>query len=210
MKDSFYFPHDYNASEDEKMIKLVRIHGWAGAGLYWALIERLYQNGGRISQDYEMLAYRLRAEAGIIKAIVEDFQLFVFTDGMVGSASVDRRMDERRERQEAARMAGLASGIARRSERALNGRSTDLEPERKEKKERKEITTAPLAVDFSQHRLNLGTGSIYHKAFVVNVPVDECAFLLERGRVNKQDAAALRWRIAQKQAEMTPAQRRAA
>ena len=40
-KDSFYFPHDSNARNDTKCIKLRRLKGWEGYGLFWGVIEML-------------------------------------------------------------------------------------------------------------------------------------------------------------------------
>ena len=48
MKDTFYFQHDYNARNDPKIIKLMRVHGLAGVGAYWCIVEQLYQNGGKL------------------------------------------------------------------------------------------------------------------------------------------------------------------
>ena len=40
-KDAYYFPHDSNARQDVKILKLRIKHGWAGYGLYWGIIEAL-------------------------------------------------------------------------------------------------------------------------------------------------------------------------
>ena len=43
-KDTFYFPHDYNAASDEKIEELLFKLGNEGYGIYWRIIEMLYQN----------------------------------------------------------------------------------------------------------------------------------------------------------------------
>lgn len=43
MKETFYFPHDYNASQDPKIISLLTTCGLSGLGVYWILIEILHQ-----------------------------------------------------------------------------------------------------------------------------------------------------------------------
>ncbi|GHT17551.1 hypothetical protein FACS1894189_3640 [Planctomycetales bacterium] len=56
-------------------------HGWTGYGLFWAIIERLADSTDYChARDYSMLAYNLRTESQLIKSIVEDFQLFEFTE----------------------------------------------------------------------------------------------------------------------------------
>ena len=44
MKDTFYFPHDYNSRTDEKIKLLIRKHGIEGYGIFWAIVEDLYNN----------------------------------------------------------------------------------------------------------------------------------------------------------------------
>ena len=43
-KDTFYFPHDYNAASDEKIEELLFKLSNEGYGIYWRIIEMLYQN----------------------------------------------------------------------------------------------------------------------------------------------------------------------
>lgn len=213
MKATFYFPHDYNARGDEKIIPLLRAMGPEGYGLYWLVVEKLYEAAGKLGRDYETIAWDLKTDAAKIKRVVEGFGLFYIVKKRIGSKSVDRRLAERAERSQIARQKGIASGQARRNSSApdepqLNRSSTDAQLERKERKERKkEITTAPLAVDYSGYRLNVGK---YQHVHVINVPVDECQFLLKNTpRLGREERAALEWRINQKLLDMTPEQRKA-
>lgn len=58
---------------------------------------------------------------------------------------------------------------------------------------------APAAVDFSDYRLNIGK---YKGVYVVNVPADECSFVLATTpRLGAKESAALKWRIALKASE---------
>lgn len=143
---SQYFPHDHNARGDEKIIRLLRKNGWEGYGLFWALIEKLYEAGGRLVADYDTLAYDLRTEAGKLKAIVEEYDLFHDAGGKIGSRSVDRRLAEIQGIRDAARQKGIKSGELRRNRTAvepvLNSGSTGVEQERK--KERKKNESASL------------------------------------------------------------------
>jgi hypothetical protein len=43
-KDVFYFSHDSNARNDERILMLRAEHGWAGYGLFWALIEMMFES----------------------------------------------------------------------------------------------------------------------------------------------------------------------
>lgn len=42
-KDSFYFQHDTNASQDEKIMGLLKDHGLEGLALFWIMVELIHQ-----------------------------------------------------------------------------------------------------------------------------------------------------------------------
>lgn len=95
MKETFYFSHDYNARTDVKIKKLIRVHGLLGYGLYWAIIEDLYQNTNVLRTDYESISYEHRLPIDVVSSVINDFELFVVYGDKFGSASVERRLDER-------------------------------------------------------------------------------------------------------------------
>ena len=94
-KDTFYFSHDYNSRNDEKIKFLLRKHGFNGYGLFWAIIEDLYNNANALRTDYEGIAYDFRVDVLLIESIIKDFDLFVFEGDTFGSLSVQKRIDER-------------------------------------------------------------------------------------------------------------------
>jgi hypothetical protein len=94
-KDTFYFSHDYNSRNDEKIKFLIRKHGMLGYGIFWAIIEDLYNNANALRNDYEGIAYDFRVDTNIIKSIITEFDLFVFDVNTFGSLSVQKRLDER-------------------------------------------------------------------------------------------------------------------
>ena len=72
-----WFSHDSNARNSKKLIRLRQKHGAEGYGVYWMLIERLREEEGYTSDlDYDMIAFDLRVDQGLIKSVVEDFGLF--------------------------------------------------------------------------------------------------------------------------------------
>ncbi|CAB5217805.1 Domain of unknown function DUF4373 [uncultured Caudovirales phage] len=102
-KETFYFSHDYNARNDEKIRKLLFKHGFEGYGIYWALIENLYNNENELQIDYECIAYELRTHSDLIKSIINNFELFEIIDDVFSSNSVQRRLNERYEKSMKAR-----------------------------------------------------------------------------------------------------------
>lgn len=91
-----YFTHDSNARNSSKLISVRMKYGAEGYGIYFMLIERLREEDDYSSlADYERLAFDLRVESAKIKSIVEDFDLFEFTeDGKrFYSISLNKRME---------------------------------------------------------------------------------------------------------------------
>jgi hypothetical protein len=106
-KDSFYFSHDYNSRTDDKIKKLIRFHGMEGYGIFWSIIENLYNNANAMQSDYEGIAYELRTTADIVEHIINDYELFCIEDGYFGSESVARRLEERNSKSETARQSAF-------------------------------------------------------------------------------------------------------
>ena len=102
-KETFYFSHDYNTRSDVKIKKLIGKHGYLGYGLFWALIEDLYQNENKMPLDYDLLAFDLRSSSNVVKSIINNFDLFKIDGDSFGSSSVQRRLDMRNEKSLKAR-----------------------------------------------------------------------------------------------------------
>lgn len=146
MRDTFYFSHDYNARADSKIKRLIARHGMSGYGIYWAIIEDLYQNANALPTDYESIAFDIRTDEATLKSIVNDFDLFTVDGDSFGSMSVQRRLDEREEKSTKARDSARkrwnkdANALPTHSDRnAIKVK----ESKGKETKEKKEGVTAP-------------------------------------------------------------------
>lgn len=113
-KKQSYFSHDSNARNSEKLIRLRMRHKAAGYGIFFMILERLREEPNYMSvKDYNVIAFDLREDASLIKSVVEDFGLFVFTeDGKYFySESFSRRMgikDEEKTRRSEAGKKGMA------------------------------------------------------------------------------------------------------
>ena len=119
MKDAYFFSHDSNAQYDEKISMLRLKHGWAGYGIFWAIIEKL-----RDSTNYR---WSSQAEAGLkhglsdaqttleqIGEVVETMKkvglLTVSDDGYLYSQSLTRRMESWNNKRIALSDAGRKGG----------------------------------------------------------------------------------------------------
>lgn len=101
-KETFYFSHDYNARSDEKIKKLIYRHGYEGYGIYWAIIEELYQNANAMQLECERIAFELRTDKERIASIVQDFDLFEIDGEFFHSPSVQKRLDMRNSKSQKA------------------------------------------------------------------------------------------------------------
>ena len=103
-----YFSHDYNAREDQKIKKLLFTHSWIGYGLYWAIIETLYNNGGYLELNYESIAFDMRTDKNLIDSLINDFGLFKIKGKIFFSESVLRRLNQRKVKSEKAKLSALS------------------------------------------------------------------------------------------------------
>lgn len=123
-KDAFWFSHDSNASNDEKILELRSEFGWEGYGIFWAIVEKL-----RDSKNY---CYSSNATAGLALSLAIDkdklkqfldlcfsLKLFIEKDGFFYSDSLLSRMvemeEKRRRRANAGRLGGIAKAINQQS-----------------------------------------------------------------------------------------------
>jgi hypothetical protein len=109
-KDAFYFSHDSNARNDEKMLQLRAVYKSEGYGWYWIIIEMMRDaNAYRLHYDskyfFKAMAEELKCEETkatiFIQDCVNEFNLFSIEEGYLYSDSFLRRMamvDEKREK----------------------------------------------------------------------------------------------------------------
>ena len=90
-----YFPHDSNARNDIKLIKVRAKYGYEGFGVYFALIELLFSEDNKLCiDDYETLAFGLNCNADILKDIILNFDLFIVDDNCFYSKRLTNTLDE--------------------------------------------------------------------------------------------------------------------
>lgn len=80
-KEAYYFSHDSNARNDEKLLAVRMKLGAEGYGIYFMILERLRDESTNMSiKDYNILAFDFRVSADKVKSVIENFGLFEFTD----------------------------------------------------------------------------------------------------------------------------------
>lgn len=99
-----YFSHDYNARSDRKLVSLTMKYKMEGIGIYWSIVEMLYEEEGYISTvEYERIAFELRTSYDIVLSVIQDFDLFKVVDGKFYSESVNKRILMMKEKSEKAK-----------------------------------------------------------------------------------------------------------
>lgn len=103
-KDTYYFTHDYNARSDKEMMKVRMNMGMAGVGLYWCIVEMLYEeNGFLLRSEYERISFELRVKIEDVTGLIEGYKLFKFDDEKFWSNAVLDRLKKRKDKSNKAR-----------------------------------------------------------------------------------------------------------
>ena len=90
-----YFNHDSTARNDYRIISMRAKLGYEGYGVFWALLELLFTEENKICMSqYDILAYGLQCDPGILKQVVEDFDLFVIEEGCFYSKRLNNQIEE--------------------------------------------------------------------------------------------------------------------
>lgn len=129
-KHTFYFSHDFNARNDPKLQELLMVEGQRGIGVYWCLVEIMYEQGGKLDLlKCDSYAFALRVDTDCIQNVVRI--AFKSDKKYFWSESVLGRIEKMREKSHKAR----ASANARWSDaNALQSQSDSNANKRKEKK----------------------------------------------------------------------------
>lgn len=78
---SLYLPHDLKAFEDDKIVNMFGDLDYYGYGLYWRVLEMLYNSDDHTKvTNYKALARVLNCKADILEQLICNYGLFVISD----------------------------------------------------------------------------------------------------------------------------------
>lgn len=130
--DKVAFLHDADASQDERMMEVISIHGNRGVGFFWRLVERM-----RAATDYRLdmrllsgISHSLSESLADAKQMLETFEtvgLFAREDEhFLFSPSLRRRMEAYDSKRSKCIEAGKKGGVAKasRSERLADAKQS--------------------------------------------------------------------------------------
>lgn len=92
-KDTYYFPHDYHARHDPKLEDLRMEIGPVGDGIYWDLVEMLYEQGGYLPlKNIPLFAKVLNTTEELLEKVIKTSELFVVNGDNFYSESLIARL----------------------------------------------------------------------------------------------------------------------
>lgn len=72
MSKNYYFSHDYNARNDAKLQEVMMKMGLEGLGIYWCLVEMMFEQDGKLRLDKcDSYAFTLRTDCDKIKSLID-------------------------------------------------------------------------------------------------------------------------------------------
>ena len=126
MKDLPYITHDFGARNDPKLMDLQMDMGGQGLGIFWCLVEMLWENGGTIPANYKSIAFALRwCKPSEVEKVVTGYGLFEVADGAISSHSASARINEMRTKFGARSESNRRASAARWGKRTESERNAD-------------------------------------------------------------------------------------
>jgi len=94
-----WFDHDYTATNDPKLQKIKVLYGNEGIGVYWQLVELMYQQNGKLQiNDVEVLAKMICVKNEVLHSIIG---IAFFKRGKnFSSKRVQKNISDRKKRSE--------------------------------------------------------------------------------------------------------------
>jgi hypothetical protein len=153
-KEAYYFSHDSNSRNDEKILSVRMRHGMEGYGIYFAILEKMRESSDyMLSKDYNNISFDLRVGNDKIKSVIEDFGLFQFTDDgkRFYSDSFLNRMKQKNEisekKSEAGKRGAEKKWHSHKKNMAENSKNLDNNENNKKNDESPEIMANAIKID---------------------------------------------------------------
>lgn len=147
-----YFSHDSNARNSDKLIKVRMDLGAEGYGIFFMLIERLREEEGyKSTTNYKILEFDLKADSEKIKQVVENYDLFKFTED--GKYFYSDSFNDRMEMMDL-KSKKLAAAGKKGAEKRWGNKQGDSHPITTPKPPYKHPNSTLIAIDSNKIKLN--------------------------------------------------------
>jgi hypothetical protein len=215
-KETYYFSHDYNASEDFKCLFLRQQLGMEGYGIYWFLIEKLANAGGYLPVSLcPVLATQMQVSEVKVSGVIRSFDLFKTTEELFFSERLCEHLQNRRSLSQKNSLNGkisaakrlISSSFPTSVEESLDDGSTVVQQrkgkERKGKERKVKYKGNILLFEEENEKLI----QLYGKPTTLLAYEYLSSYKIEKGYTTKSDyLTILRWVIdaVQKNKKMVP------
>lgn len=98
-----WFKHDFYTCNDHKMQKLDFKYPIIGYGIFFKVVEMLYQNNGKMEYDLDFISHSLNYGKETVLSVLKDFDLFLVEDKTLSNKRVTNAIKEIAEKSEKAR-----------------------------------------------------------------------------------------------------------
>ena len=147
MKDVFYFQHDYNARNDPKLQDVLIEHGAAGLGVFWCIVEQLYEQDGILPlKSCKSIAFALHVDCKMVESIVQNFDLFKNDGEKFWSNSVNARLNKRKTVSEKRKLAAINRWKSTQEKQEQNNIDANAMQDISKEKESKEKESKDISI----------------------------------------------------------------
>jgi len=137
---SYYFSHDYNAANDTKVLFLRHQLGMEGYGIYWFIIERLADAGGKLPLELiPVLAMQMQSTDIKVKGVIMQFDLFSIDEGEFWSERLNDHLGLRAKLSESGKSGAISRWKNGEANRGAIGEGNAKKRKEKEIKEKETI-----------------------------------------------------------------------
>lgn len=130
-----WFKHDFRSREDKKLIRLkMKWKSSAPIGVFWQLCEMIYESGGLLEYDIDVIAYNCGDDVELVGDVIQ--MCFIITDdNYLTHETIVEQLDEREEgyikmigdKSRAGTASAEAKRLAKLLEQQSNSCSTDVQ-----------------------------------------------------------------------------------
>ncbi|MEI8388273.1 MAG: Lin1244/Lin1753 domain-containing protein [bacterium] len=140
-----WFAHDYYSRNDPKLQELISELGYKGLGIFWCIIEILYEQGGYLPKNkIKSTAFSLKIKQDFLIKVLENYELFENDEDFYFSNACLNRLKEKEEISAIRSENGTKGGNAKANKNVAN--ATNL-PEQNEAIREEDITEQDITGD---------------------------------------------------------------
>ena len=136
-----WFKHDFKARTHPRLQRIQMRWGMEGIGLYWSVIEMLYeQNGVLMLSECDAYAFALRTDSERLATFMRESGAFIIDGDVVISDTVNERIKERGDKSEKASISAKKRWNDANAMRTHSDGNAIREEKRREEKIKEQLT----------------------------------------------------------------------